>query len=349
MTLRMRFAISLSLCVAVLAAIAPVASAKTPPAMPPRGKVLLGMGGHGITMGAFDRLTGAHHEIHLISPPWALTKSDGSFAFETFMDAARAGGYRIMVHLDAKDPRITPGAVARGAHDASLLSMGRVVNERNEFVYIRPPAEMNGHWSPWAAFTKSGSKRPAAYSTANYRRAFIRMAEVFHGGSVAGINARLRANGMPNLKTSDTALPSSGRVAMVWNPQAEGSPNVPGNQPVDFYPGASWVDYVATDIYEQSGKAAWAQNEAFYKRFSKAHPFMIAEYAPWGYDGASFVQRAFAWSRSHPRTVALMYFHGTSNPAFPLNRKPKALAAYKKLARAAVYRCPNISAVRATC
>ena len=144
-------------------------------------------------------------------------------------------------------------------------------------------------------------------------------------------------------------MPSSGKVALVWNPQAEGSPNVRGNQPSDYYPGKAWVDYFATDIYEQSGKAAWAQNEAFYQRYRRAHPFIIAEFAPWGYDGASFVTRMFAWAKSHPRTVGLMYFNGTGGETFRLATKPRSLAAYKAQARNAKFRCPGISATSTTC
>lgn len=350
MTTRLRTLLVLTTCVLSALATKSSALAANPPGMPPRGKILLGMGGTGTSIARFDRMTGARHAIHLISPPWGLKHSDGTFDFETYMDTAEAGGFRVMVHLDVKDgSSLSPGQVAAGGADASLLEMSEAMNERDQFVYVRPPAEMNGHWSGWAAFKQNGSRRPAAYSTANYRRAFIRITSIMRGGSVAGINARLRANGMTKLRTSETTIPSSGKVMMVWNPQAEGSPNVRGNQPIDFYPGKQWVDYFATDIYEQSGKAAWAQNERFYQQFQRAHPFMIAEFAPWDYDGAPFVSRMFAWARSHPRTVALMYFNGTSSTRFTLARKPRSLAAYKVLARGAAFRCPGISATSNAC
>ena len=61
----------------------------------------------------------------------------------------------------------------------------------------------------------------------------------------------------------------------MWNPQAAGSPNVRGNQPQDYYPGRAWVDYVATDIYEQGGHAAWSQNEAFYQRYRRVRDLLF--------------------------------------------------------------------------
>ena len=38
-------------------------AAKVPPGMPPKGKVLLGMGGHQTTMAGFDSLTRAEHAM----------------------------------------------------------------------------------------------------------------------------------------------------------------------------------------------------------------------------------------------------------------------------------------------
>ena len=40
------------------------------PGMPPRGKVLLGVGGHAQTVAEFSRLAGVPHDVHLITTPW---------------------------------------------------------------------------------------------------------------------------------------------------------------------------------------------------------------------------------------------------------------------------------------
>ncbi len=323
------------------------------PGMPPAGKVMLGLGGHATTPGAFSSLTGTRHDLFLITVPWNESRP-WHMALGNQLDWAASGHYRLMVHIgpqrvdNGREGR-SPGAVARGAADAYFVDMSRELNESNQWIYLRPPAEMNAHWSLWSAFDENGSRRNADHSTASYRKAFIRIALIARGGSVDTINARLRANGMPALRASATDLPSSGRIAMVFNPQARGKPDVRGNQPWDYYPGRTWVDYVANDLYAQSGRVAWDAHEALYKRYAKFHPFMVAEYAPWGYDDPGFVQRMFSWVSSHPRTVALTYFNGTSGNTFTLSRKPQTLSKYRSLARQSRYACAAFSPFVSTC
>ena len=296
----------------------------------------------------FGRLTGVPHDIHLVSVNWNETREGGwPWALDNQFRNARSGGYRLMIHLapntNSGAEGRSPGGVARGLSDRYLIAFGAYVNESNQYVYVRPPAEMNGHWSSWAAYNKNGSRRNADHSTTNYRKAFIRMALIVKGGDVATINASLRRNGMPALKTSATTLRRSGRVATVFNPQARGAPDVRGNQPWDYYPGKYVVDYVANDLYVQGGRAAWAAHDALYARYAKVHPFIVAEYAPWGYDDPAFVKRMFQWVAARPRTVALMYFNGTGANTFFLSKKPRSLAAYKAQAKAARFRCPAIT------
>lgn len=335
------------------AATAHAASAPRPPGMPPAGKVLLGVGGHALGPREFDRLTGGTHDIHLITTPWNERRTWNE-ALDNSLEAATAGGYRLMLHIgpqrvdNGREGR-SPGAVARGEVDGYFLDMGRVINESGQSIYLRPPAEMNGHWSHWSAFNENGSRRNADHSTANYRRAFIRIVLIGRGGPVARINATLRANGMPPLRTSATELPSSGRISTVFNPQGEGKPNVRGNQPQDYYPGRAFVDYVANDVYVQEGRVHWTANEALYRRYAPIHPFMMAEYAPWGYDDPAFMRKMFRWVATHPRTVALMYFNGTSGTTFRLATKPRSLAAYRGLVRDARYRCAGLTAIQDTC
>ncbi|MBC7459916.1 MAG: hypothetical protein H7287_01000 [Thermoleophilia bacterium] len=329
-------------------------AAVAPPGMPPKGKVMLGVAGSEAGPPQFAKLTGAPHELHLVSINWNESREGGwHYAIDSrFRDALR-GNYRLMIHVAPnRDNGVegrSPGAVARGAADRYLLDLGAVVNERDEYVYIRPPAEMNGHWSVWAAYNKNGTRRNADHSTTNYRKAFIRMALIVRGGEVATINRALRANGMPALTTAKAQLPSSGKVALVFNPQGRGAPDVPGNMPAAYYPGRAYVDYVANDLYEQGGTANWAAHEALYQLYAKAHPFIVAEYAPWGYDSASYVKRMFAWVASHPRTVGLIYYNGSGSSIFRLAGKPKSLAAYRAAAKATRYRCAGLSGTSVVC
>ena len=125
---------------------------------------------------------------------------------------------------------------------------------------------------------------------------------------------------------------------MLWNPQGEGSPNVAGNRPRDYWPGPAFVDYLGDDLYEIRGKASWATMDAFYKAFPK--PFVVGEWAPWGYDSPDFARRMFAWARSHPRTIGLIYFNrgwSGGGGTFALKSKPRTLAVYRQAARQLVF------------
>ena len=345
----------LSLAALLVAGVTPAgaATAPTPPGMPPTGTVLLGVGGHALTPRQFDSVAGGRHGIHLVTVPWDESRS-WNWALDNSLGAAASGGYRLMLHIgpqrssDGREGR-SPGAVSRGLADRYFLDMSRVINDSGQTVYVRPPAEMNGHWSLWSAFNRSGSRRDSDHSTRSYRRAFMRIALIARGGDVATINATLVRNAMPRLATSATTLPRSGRIATVFNPQAEGSPNVRGNQPQDYYPGRAVVDYVANDLYVQSGRAHWTAHEELYRRYAPVHPFMVAEYAPWGYDDPAFVRRMFRWAATHPRNVALIYFNGTSGKTFRLSTKPRSLAAYRTLVKQRQFRCAGLDAFSDAC
>ena len=91
-----------------------------------------------------------------------------------------------------------------GNADYSLVAHGRTV-------FVRPLAEMNGHWNSYSAFNANGSARDANHSTSAFRRAFARIYLIVHGAK--GINGRLRALGMPPFKRDATPAPNA---AIVW-------------------------------------------------------------------------------------------------------------------------------------
>ena len=76
---------------------------------------------------------------------------------------------------------------------------------------------------------------------------------------------------------------------------------------------------------------------------------MMAEFAPWGYDDPAFVRSMFRWASTHPRTVALVYFNGTSGKTFRLATKPRTLAAYRSLVRQRQFRCVALDAFSYSC
>jgi len=351
MNVRIPLTTIIALAAALAAASGPAAAA-TPPGLPPAGKVMLGLGGVGARMDEFDTLTRAQHKVHLESYAWRSGR-DWHEALDPSLEAAENGNFRVMIHLAPDDGNggeaLTPRDAANGVGDAYLIRLSFLLNSSGQVVYVRPPGEMNGHWNPWCAFDESGRRRGASHAASQYRSAFQRMSLIMRGGLVENIDAALAVRGMPALRTRVERIPSSGRIAMVFNPQGRGAPNVSGNQPQDYYPGRRAVDYVANDIYAQSGRAAWADNDRLYSRYQAAHPYIVAEYAAWGYDDPAFLTRMFSWVASHPRTVGLMYFQGRTTSPFRLENKRRSLAVYRDKARQPRYRCPGLGPFRRAC
>jgi hypothetical protein len=314
--------LSLAMLAALLLAAASTATAA--PGHPPRGKVLLGVATP--DPDSFDRVTGRKHRLRLIF---------GNFARDLpeQLENERAAGRIPILTLSSNLP---PAAIARGGEDARLLYISRSANEFGGPVWFRPLAEMNGHWNAWSAFDASGRPRGPAHSTREFVRAFRRMAIIVRGGPLTAIDARLRAAALPPLRRGGAGgdIRAGRNVAVVWNPQGRGSPDIRGNQPRDYWPGPAYVDYVANDLYEIKGRAVWEGMEEMYRDFPK--PYVIAEWAPWGYDSPAFVRKMFDWVATHPRTVAVVYFdRGWSGGAgtFELARKPQSLAAYRAAVR----------------
>jgi hypothetical protein len=290
------------------------------PGAAPAGKLLLGVVGP--NPDAFDRLTHHAHPLHLT---FGLALNGGAIAADRAEDR---------VPIISIEPGAAPAAVARGAVDRTLLQAATTYNSASWPVWVRPMPEMNGHWSPDCAATASGASRGPAYSTAAFREAFARISIIMRGGPVARMDARLRALGIPPLPAGTADVPHSGKVAIVWNPQGQGSPDVAANTPAAYWPGPAYVDIVANDLYELRGGAYWPGMDALYSAYDK--PFLIGEWAPWGFDDPSFILRMFAWAESHPRTLGLVYFEqgwSGGSSIFRLDSKPRSLAAYQAAIR----------------
>jgi hypothetical protein len=220
-------------------------------------------------------------------------------------------------------------ALAQGRGDAWLAEINREIAALGApRVYVRPMAEMNGHWHTYCAFNQNGSARPLAYSTAWFRKAFARIAIVLRGGPL--VNAALTRLGLPPALMPLEANPRS-RIRMVWNPHGYSTPNVPGNRPRAYYPGDAYVDVVGADVYKlDSNTGLLSGVEAIYKAFP-GKPFAIPEWGIQSIDDAGFVQRIADFLRTHGRTELAVFFNGRGGGAFDIARKPKTRAAYQRL------------------
>ena len=220
---------------------------------------------------------------------------------------------------------ITPLGIAQGKGDAFLAQLNAAISDFGGLVYVRPLAEMNGHWNAYSAFNRDGTSRGPQNSTAAFRKAFARIALLARGGPATKLDAALRRLGLPPARG---AFPPT-KARIVWNPQGYGSPDIPANSAQAYYPGDRYVDVVANDLYDQRFNAAWDANERLYAAH-KNKPFAIAEWGLWGIDDPAFVERMATFVRTH-RVEILAYYSGRPGSVFDLASKPRSLAAYRKL------------------
>ncbi len=227
---------------------------------------------------------------------------------------------------------VAPADIARGVEDGRYVTLAQALNAAGEDVWVRVLPEMNGYWNPWSAFDESGRPRGARYAPAELVRAFRRIALILRGGAVEAINGKLRAAGLPPLRSGQT-IERSGRIKIVWNPQGHGTPYIDANDPAAYWPGPGFVDIVADDLYSDSAGPSWEGMDTLY---AYAKPFLVAEWGLKGADDAAFASRMFEWISEHPRAIGLVYFNkGWSGGSgiFELRTKPRSLALYRRAIR----------------
>ncbi|HEY7538485.1 MAG TPA: hypothetical protein VH721_10875 [Gaiellaceae bacterium] len=305
-----------TLAVAVL--LAPLAAAA--PGVPPSGKVLLGVVGPDPE--AFDRVTGRHHPLHVMFGEWTRQLPE-------LLATERAAGRLPVLSVRMSN---APLDVARGAEDARWVTLSQTLNEAQQTIWVRLFPEMTGSWNPYCAFDEAGRSRGARYATSAFIAAFRRVAIILDGGPRARLNAKLHAAGLAGLR-GGTNLPASGRIAIVWNPQGHGVPDIAANGPQAYWPGPGYVDIVANDLYSDSGEPSWQGMDTLY---AYGKPYLVAEWALEAEDDPAWAQRMFDWVASHPRTIGLVYFNkgwSGGDSVYELRGKPRSLALYKSAIR----------------
>ena len=276
-----------------------------------QGKVDLGVLGD---PARFHSLTGQLTNSRLLIAGWGVGNFDQLFGMM---------GPRPMFGIGATS--ISPAQIARGSGDAFLLALNQAIARLGRPVYVRPLAEMNGHWNTYCAYDDGGRARGADYSTAAFRKAFARIYLAVHGGP--GVAAALSRLGMPPLRG---ALAANASATVIWNPQGYGSPDVPGNSAEAYYPGDAYVDVVGDDLYYIRGKAEWAAAAALYSAHP-GKPFAFPEWGLWGLDAPQFVSQMAEFVHSHPRTRLVSYYSGQPGSVFDLASKPASRDAYRRL------------------
>jgi hypothetical protein len=225
---------------------------------------------------------------------------------------------------------LTPAAIASGAGDAWLAEINRAVRERGSLVYVRPMGEMNGAWNGYCAFNENGSSRGAAYSTRNFRRAFARIYILLHGGSRASVSRKLRQAGLRGV-TEDFAWNPKSRLRVIWNPHGYSTPDRPGNQPSDYFPGNAYVDLVGADVYKTPSNVGHLTGMESIYDAHPGKPFAIPEWGLESVDDPDFVRQVAEFVRTHRRTEVVVLYNGRGGGVYDLARKPRSLAAYRSL------------------
>jgi hypothetical protein len=234
---------------------------------------------------------------------------------------------------------ITPKQIAKGHGDRYLVRLNQTIAERGKPVLFRLFPEMNGYWNPYCGFQQSGSRRSASHDPKFLRQAFRRFVTIVRGGARKTVNHKLHALHMPRVLRAKSNhdrvyrrmnvkkhMPTP-RVSFMWVPQTTGSPNVPGNQPANYWPGKRYVDWVGVDIYSAYASAAFPKMRQFYSRY-KGYPFVVGEYSPWDNDfSGGFTRDLFHWAENHDRVKMLLYYRSvTADNPYYISHFPNARA-----------------------
>jgi hypothetical protein len=329
---------ALVLCVAgvLAAALVTAGSARATAYIAPKGKVLVGVAG-GRSADGYRHAVGKRPAVFQFFVAWG---DRFRYAYRRAAQARAA----LMVHLSSYNgpgtkERITPRAIALGRDDRYLVTLGRDLAAHRQPVYLRLFSEMNNAANPYSAFDHDGGARDASHAPRWFRQAWRRAALVVRGGSVARIDARLRALGLPRLEGGARAarwLPRP-NVAVQWAPMTAGSPDMPANAPRAYWPGAAYVDWVGTDFYSRF-PGFRGLNRFYADRRYAGKPFVFGEWGMWGRDQPSFVRRFFGWIGSHRRVRMLTYNQGNRpSSALRLYRYPKAARAIRGALRSRLY------------
>lgn len=304
---------------------------------PKEGKIYAGVSDTGRKRDyrAFTDLVGTHVAVMQSFQTWGSWQEDHRQAWKRtetrgMLSISTTGSYE-------GAEVISPRQIRRGRGDGYLMKVGRELDAWDRPTYIRLLPEMNGHWNPYCAFNEDGSKRDAAHSTAQFRKAWIRSVLIIRGGPKNRINRKLRRVGMPPIRR--TAHPPSRlatpKVSFVWVPQTHGSPNIRANAPRPYYPGRRYVDWIGADIYGSFPN--FAGLDRFYGDFRRK-PFVIGEWSPWAVDDPDFTHHLHEWVESNKRAQMMVYFQGFGDPnPFQLQLYPKSAEELRRQLKSSRY------------
>ncbi|MFL5845426.1 MAG: hypothetical protein ACJ762_12080 [Solirubrobacteraceae bacterium] len=289
--------------------------------LPPAGKVFAGVA-MGYDVADFTRRTG--HKPAVWEQFIAFDQT-----FQWAIDLADRAETRLMLAVSTaagqdRPGTIAPGGIAAGHGDRWLLTMRNAFAAFGRPAYLRFLGEMNNCHNAYAPLSCSGASRGSRYSAQAFVAAWRRTAAIMRGTSFAQINRVLHGLHQHALRAPPVPLVPA-RIAMVWSPMTAGSPVVSSLDPVRFWPGRRWVDWVGTSFYSKYPNFRWLG--PFYARFAQRYhrPFVFAEWAMWENGDPGFVRSVLSWTAEHRLTRMLVYNQGKDpNGPFRLKHFPSA-------------------------
>ncbi len=220
-----------------------------------------------------------------------------------------------LVTLEFQNPAVGTGMsggsykqIANGSMDAYLIKYATNAKNFGKPVWLRPFHEMNGNWYPWAG-TAAGN------TPADFIAAWRHMRAIF---TTAGAT----------------------NVKFVWSPNADSVPNTTANAIGMYWPGESYVDYIALDGYNfGTTTATWRTFSSVmgpaYKTvaaLSATKPIFIAETGcgTTGGDKAAWITNMFkVIPTTYPRIIGVTWFNANKERDWRIESSTASLNAFK--------------------
>jgi hypothetical protein len=210
--------------------------------------------------------------------------------------------------LGANQPKYRLKTITNGDHDNDIIRWAKQVKSFNDTVYIMPMSEMNGNWLPWGG-TVNGN------SPGDYIPAWRHLHDKF--SSVGAVN-----------------------VKWIWAPNAGSVPNTAPNDPIRYYPGDKYVDYIGVNGYNfgppgDSWKSFYDIFMPFYKKTKLItvtdKPIIIGEAGcAEGAGKAKWINDMFSdLSTSFPRVQQINWFNINKERDWRIESSQSSINAFK--------------------
>jgi glycosyl hydrolase family 26 len=201
------------------------------------------------------------------------------------------------------------GEIASGRFDELARSWGERLAAFGKPVLLRWASEMNGDWYSWGANTNGNTPK-------QYVAAWRRLRLIFHRAGATN-------------------------VQWVWAPDASAC------DPVPFFPGDAYVDWIGLDGFNWGASIGWKSfSEIFAASYARltaisGRPFLISETASaeQGGDKAAWIEDALAVQVPHnfPRVRAVVWFNENKERDWRIDSSMAAAQAFAHALRTGPY------------